>query len=228
MRTGRSVLITALAATITSGSAWVIWKNETDWKIHLRLAPVEKEACEKGDPDLPDRRLHFETRRAEEYLVYSVFLSENHAPDKTIVIQSRSGPVAFRPLGTNPRGIAGSIHFSNPDVGGEMLLDFESRNTKEALLAPRFGVPNRIILVDEHHLRALAARGDFEDEFEAEYHGAEALLTLSRVGFNRERNQAVLYATSDHFGSGREFEVLLHWKNGCWRIRRSSGGHWIE
>lgn len=62
------------------------------------------------------------------------------------------------------------------------------------------------------------------EKFFSEYPGASGLLSLSRVGFDHKKNQALVYVTDMRGNpSGRAWGagsyVLLIKKKGAWRVR---------
>jgi hypothetical protein len=72
------------------------------------------------------------------------------------------------------------------------------------------------------------SHGEWWDDFYRQYPGAEGFFTLSKVGFNREMNQALVYrsfACQDTCGYGSY--VLLVKEGGVWRIK-AQAGQWIS
>jgi len=160
------------------------------------------------------------TRNAsEEYAVYSAYLSGgllNDAHDWSV-----DGPVQVVIENTTKGGgnlrlralyvLDGGAHIEHLDPSTR--VNFIVRNLLETRILPRFALPSQATV-------ALASQQDIQSpQFQKRFPHNLGFITLSGVGFNRSRTQALFYI--DHFcglcGGGRY--VLMKMVNGTWQIQ---------
>jgi hypothetical protein len=161
----------------------------------------------------------------EEYAVYSAYLSEgllNDAHDWSL-----GGPIQVivedkTTIGGNLRLSAlyvldGRVHFDQ--IHTSTRASFLLRNLFQTRILPKFALPSRarLILLPQSYLRSQSYGSA---EFEKDFPHNIGFITLSGVGFNPARTQAVFYI--DHFcglcGGGRY--VLMERVNGSWQVRQ--------
>ncbi len=102
-----------------------------------------------------------------------------------------------------------------PDVNQETLEDFRIRNEEEYPLSHQLDLNVEFVLLGEEEIST--AYDDF-DQFYEQYPNAQGILVLSRVGFNSERDEALVY-----YGN---VEYYLH-GIGCIALLRTSGDTWV-
>jgi hypothetical protein len=160
----------------------------------------------------------------EEYAVYSAYLSEgllNDAHDWSV-----GGPVQVVIEDTTKVG--GNLRFWELYVlDGRVRFDqlhtstrasFLVRNLLQSRILPKFMLPRRatVVLASQS---AIQSQWNGSPEFEKRFPHSMGFITLSGVGFNPSRTQAVFYI--DHFcglcGGGRY--VLMEKVNGSWHVR---------
>jgi len=160
----------------------------------------------------------------EEYAVYSAYLSDgllNDAHDWSV-----GGPVQVVVEDTTRVGgnlrlralyvLDSRVHFDQ--LRTSTRASFLVRNLIPTRILPKFVLPSRATLI-------LASQSDIQShpygspDFQTKYSKNMGFITLSGVGFNLSRTQAVFYI--DHFcglcGGGRY--VLMEKVNGSWRVR---------
>jgi hypothetical protein len=155
----------------------------------------------------------------EEYAVYSAYLSEGLLNDPHD--WSVGGPVQVVVWDTTRAG--GNLRLrALYALDGRMRFDqlqtatrasYLVRNLFQTRILPKFVLPSRATV-------ALSSQSDyFSPEFQKKFPRNLGLITLSGVGFNVRRTQAVFYI--DHFcglcGGGRY--VLMEKIDGAWRVR---------
>jgi hypothetical protein len=160
----------------------------------------------------------------DEYAVWSAVLSKEYGYRnlQRLVIKDRTAlEVKPERLDKLEKGLA------------EMVPDLEGKNETKYALENKFGVRLPCVLISaetENRLFPFASITVLDreavdkvqkswHEFYQEYPGAQGVLTLSRVGFNSDKSQAVVYVTnhaSPLIGAGELF--LLAKKNGAWKI----------
>jgi hypothetical protein len=157
----------------------------------------------------------------EEYAVYSAYLSEGllndphdwsvGAPVQVVVWDTTraGGNLRLRTL----YALDGRVRFDQLQTATR--ASYLVRNLFQTRILPKFVLPSRAIV-------ALTSQSDyfsFSPEFQKKFPRNLGLITLSGVGFNVRRTQAVFYI--DHFcglcGGGRY--VLMEKIDGAWRVR---------
>jgi len=77
-----------------------------------------------------------------------------------------------------------------------------------------------VLIGDDVKRNAFAGLGDGWASFYANYPGAQGITWLSRVGFNRARDQALVYpANRRHTLMGFGEFLLLGYENSVWRLQ---------
>jgi hypothetical protein len=151
----------------------------------------------------------------EEYEVYSVALANQREIDTKLVLVS-SVTVSFgiddpdiKPAGVQPRTVE----------------DYRSKNQSTISLGDHFNLPVKHILVDAREIQSLLRKdtGEAWDDFVRRYPGAQSVCQLSRVGFNRNRDQALVFVHRFRPGGGTAQCVLLGKENGAWRATATAG-----
>ena len=109
-----------------------------------------------------------------------------------------------------------------PELGESTLEDFRSKNRIQYLLHPRmFRTRVKIVMLSEEQAEEMFRRRNGWQAFYTRYPGARGILRLSRVGFNRSRSQALVYAAfSEDYLAGRGYYLLLTKTGGTWSVTR--------
>ena len=158
-----------------------------------------------------------------EYAVYRAVIEEMYVHDerKLIVIV---GQTFF-----NPDYVIGA--FESPDilnVSPETLDSFQKRNqqpqaidcTKLVLSVPC--ASDEISIKDGEHPR------DYWDRFYEKYPGSQGSMSISRVGFNTDGSEALVYVGNYAYDlAGEGFHVLLVRKGDTWVVHRKETA-WIS
>ncbi|MGB7061835.1 MAG: hypothetical protein WBF13_05715 [Candidatus Zixiibacteriota bacterium] len=176
----------------------------------------------------------------EEYAVYasvmqSLFIGSHHKlvviRDSTVEIFEDSSSTLEDPVCYDHMrcwGFRGLRHLK-PEFEEELepwtLLEFLRANKRRYLLADRFELEVQILLISgtEHAdiFRKEVSINDRWREFYARYPDSPGQIAFSRVGFNRDMNQAFLYAANaSHWLVGAGYLVLLTKEDNAWKILR--------
>ena len=153
----------------------------------------------------------------EEYAVYSTIIGERfHAPVIVIVDHTSSGRFFGEELSTQ----LNHMHEKMPTAEKETFLYFRAKNEQSHSLNDSFDCNAIIKLLSEEKVREIF-RGTFGwSEFYVRYPFSQGIMTLSRVGFNSEMNQAlVYYGNSKGSLSGAGYYLLLTRINGVWVVQ---------
>jgi hypothetical protein len=91
-----------------------------------------------------------------------------------------------------------------PGLERETLADFLEANRKPCPVAPDLTLDGQVVCINAEEMQdLLSGRGDCWERYRARHPGRIGLIEFSRVGFNRNRTQALLYTGS-----------RMHWKAG--------------
>lgn len=106
-------------------------------------------------------------------------------------------------------------------VRSSTLKDYKLRNSKSLELKNNFGVSANVNLIPENLVTFLRSGAPYEDFVKKA--GAEYGIALSRVGFNKKKNQALIHVdfrniSDPKFAFGYYF--LLSKKDGNWIIKQ--------
>ncbi len=159
----------------------------------------------------------------EEYVVYSLLINDLLVKEnvKQVVIERNTSGLSFSPVyqGQEMRDIQLSIK----GLDKETISDFYAKNLQRYQLQYLFKLKIAYVLInnilvefEENPKPGMSAW----DEFYRKYEGAQGLASLSRVGFNSNKSQALVYLGNQSgltLGQGRF--ILLIKKHGIWEIR---------
>ena len=161
-----------------------------------------------------------------EYEVYSsVILSRNYSQEvNRIVIQQ---------LTNNQTWCANYDcfqNFKNFSLKKDSMLvnDFKNKNAKAYNLENKFSIPQTVILISEEELNEIFQNAKGWDAFYEKYPNSSGVIQISRVGFNSNQTQAILY-----FGYQREplwgegYLIFLTKDEGKW-IFKEQVGLWVS
>jgi hypothetical protein len=162
---------------------------------------------------------------SDEYAVWSILLVwrytyRNH---QTFVIRDRTA------TDTNPRDLLPYAYLSE-----EAFSDFKAKNKEQYRLENKLSVTTPCVFISKEkedslfptaHITSIDSNSIEQmqnnwNQFYQQYPGMHGIVTFSRVGFNSDKSQAVVYVRYDggimtHRG---EYFVFAH-KNGSWEIQ---------
>jgi hypothetical protein len=162
---------------------------------------------------------------SDEYAVWSILLVwrytyRNH---QTFVIRDRTA------TDTNPRDLLPYAYLSE-----EAFSDFQAKNKEQYRLENKLSVTTPCVFISKEkedslfptaHITSIDSDSIEQmqnnwNQFYQQYPGMHGIVTFSRVGFNSDKSQAVVYVRYDggimtHRG---EYFVFAH-KNGSWEIQ---------
>ena len=160
--------------------------------------------------------------KVEEYPVYSSLIEKEYGSKSDV-------PVVVENLTSLDKSFSGggdvdsTLRFIAKNMGSELaqeaIDDLRSKNMQAHSLTNRFATKVECILISKEEQDELARHGDFWNEFAKKYK-AQAIVTFSRVGFNRDMNQALVYAGEMCWWKcGHGDYVLLMKENGVWVVK---------
>lgn len=112
------------------------------------------------------------------------------------------------------------VHEHIPEVEQETFDDFEVKNTHSYPLGNFFDLPARVILISSKEITEIFSKGGGYFELYAKYPFSQGVMGLSRVGFDAEMNQALVYVTNmQGYDCGWGLYMLLTKENGDWVVQ---------
>lgn len=196
-----------------------------------RAEPARARSAD-GAPPRPNGPVQPGEIEDEEYAVYSAlikYMSEDAGTKRLLVIEEQTSPWVGFPE-DDPDKFYRELKESAPALSAEVIDDFRARNKGEHTLARRFDIGREYVLVGEKELNKIfkEAGGGWK-AFYKKYPGAGGYLVLSRVGFNADRTQALVYQGHSCGGlCGAGSHMLLNKKNGAWVVEGSIGPSWVS
>ena len=169
-------------------------------------------------------QLSAEMRETEEYAVYSALLA-NAQNGNALLVQNRTES-SYRYDGSGDE--AKYIKENLPsETSEETLNDFKQIDRQQKELNQRFVVNRTYILVTQEERHNGFANRAGRDAFFQKYPGARDVILLSRVGFNKNLDEALVYSWRYCGGlcGGGGF-YLLRKQNGVWSIKQNKT--WIS
>lgn len=155
----------------------------------------------------------------EEFAVYNLVVNTRYILDdnQLVVIREETS------LGTNAKDPLEErlqfVHEKLPQIDQTLQDDFFAKNKGTSKHQDRFTFRVKHTTASKAVLESLSQGPDFWREFYKKFPGATEIVSLSRVGFNKDFNRALVYiATSSgpYFGTGSYF--LLSRKQNGWAI----------
>ncbi|MGD2248992.1 MAG: hypothetical protein PVF58_11350 [Candidatus Methanofastidiosia archaeon] len=102
----------------------------------------------------------------------------------------------------------------------ETLDSFQLRNKESHPLGDYFNLSVEVVLVSIEEVREIFLKGNEWEEYDAKYPFSQGTMTLSRVGFNAEMNQALLFVENMSYESvGAGCYILFTKENDDWIIQ---------
>lgn len=152
---------------------------------------------------------------ALEYAVYNAVIKNMYVRPKVkfLVIKNLTGEFTKPQLLKMNNGLREVL----PVLGKDTVFNFVVRNEKQYAIRRAFtlGVPYDLI-----QAKKMQEHQDWV-AFNKKYPKARGVLTLSRVGFNAQKTQAMLViAYQIYAGVGEEFAVALKKVRGTWKIQQ--------
>lgn len=157
-------------------------------------------------------------QNAEEYAVYSAILKAEFDPSRVqqLVVNIQTISAEKVPFVGFIGGLA-PTGAKRPETRPETTTDFDSKNEKSILLEKLFDLKVPYVLVTDEKLKTIFvtdSNGYVSDEswnaFYKQYPGAPGILAFSRVGFDAQKTEAIVYVViqSGLVGGAGRFFVL--------------------
>jgi hypothetical protein len=157
-----------------------------------------------------------------EYEVYSsVILSENdpQSVNKIVILQLTDNSTWCDTYDCFQ-------NFKNYSLKNDSILvdDFKNKNAKVYKLENKFSIPQTVILISREELNKIFYNEKGWDAFYEKYPNSSGYIQISRVGFNSNQTQAILYYGNQYAGLGGEgYLIFLTKDEGKWIIKEKVG-----
>jgi hypothetical protein len=157
--------------------------------------------------------------QAEEYAIYSVLMDEVYAGggSTSIAVQAETSTyvLPYTSLDDALRNIDERLPGR---ITKELFDDFKGKNKNPSVLQNHFNSKIEHVVISKEEMGSVFSKEAGWNEFFKRYPG-KALVVFSRVGFNSELSQALVYTSSESGGkSGRGYYVFLGKDNGSWVV----------
>ena len=173
-----------------------------------------------------DKQVSPEMREAEEYKVYSALINLFHCDDgKVILIQSRTDRFYLYDGSTDE---AKFIKDNLPPATSPATLDnYKSVDRQTKVLSRRFALNNTYLLISEEERHQSFLTMKAIQEFHQKYRHSTGITLFSRVGFNKDFDEALVYSWGYCGGDcGGGGYYLLRKENGLWKLKQEKT--WIS
>ena len=156
------------------------------------------------------------TPSGDEYLVYSTLIEEMAGDAELIVIRDSTRLDFADDISETVE----QIRKSTLDVGEDVLGDFRVKATHSLQLENRFSFfTGTIVLMSQEEFDSIFVDGGIWDEFYERYPKSNGIMTFSRVGFNSQLDEALVYIgiqSSSKDGAG--YYVFLEKLGDGWTV----------
>lgn len=155
----------------------------------------------------------------EEFTIYNLVINSRYARSSTqlLVIQEET---AFG--NTKDNSLADQLKYVSaklPQIEQSVFREFSVKNSKSHKLSDNFNLRMKHTLAGSDVLDPMLQLPSFWREFYKRFPDAQGMLSLSRVAFNSELNQALVYiATASGPDTGGSYYVFLTKKGSYWTI----------
>src|SRR2546426_3246717 len=172
-------------------------------------------------------KLSPEMREAEEFAVYSALINSFHPQfdGKVLLIQSRTEPFYFYDgVGDETKFIKDNLP---PATSTDTLGDYKAVDPQAKELSRRFVLNDSYVLLTKEERHQSFATLNSMREFHRDYPNSSGIRLLSRVGFNRSFDEALVYSWGYCGGDcGGGGYYLLRKEHGIWKLKQEKT--WIS
>lgn len=160
----------------------------------------------------------------EEYAVYAAIIEWGFLTESTrlIVVTDHTAAGLFVEESLDEQMIEYIRDNMGTDLQAETLNDYLAKNEETYELEKRFPLNMQYVLISEAELSKIFEDGEGWDQFYETYPNSQGTMTLSRVGFNTNMDQALVYVGNQaHYLAGIGYYVLLAKEESAWAIENA-------
>lgn len=226
-----SVRLIVLALTFTTGFTTVaLWRNAGTLFFSKIAQPFA------ATKPLPSPQSSNRPKRngieEEEYAVVSALINHYGRKEEAAhLLVIRDQPSPWSGFSDDEKDkFYEDLKKSSPALMPETVDDLQAKNKEEYTFTRRFDIKRRYVFISEEEINTIFDKRGFGwDKFYQKYPGSGGFLTFSRVGFNADKTQALVYQSyscGDLCGGGTYY--LLTKENGIWTVKGSVGPAWVS
>ena len=160
----------------------------------------------------------------EEYAVYSAVIQTMFVKEsvKTIVVAKHTTFYDYKSSWEKPEDYLRVMLEQLRPLSPDTLEDFERKNNEQSELGLRLNLSLKYVLLDKQApTNTPEAYAERWRSFYDQYPGSPGIISLSRVGFNANKDQAIVYAANICGGlCGKGYYVLLTMSGRGWKIEK--------
>lgn len=147
----------------------------------------------------------------EEQAIYAVLLSDYDRPS-IVLSQTTDSGFEFTGETSQPEGL--------PDLSEELWENYLVRNDRSYPLSTEMEIGREYTLLDDEEMSDIFNNyEDGWDEFYRRYPDSPGITTFSKVGFNPDRTEALVYMGAQfHYLAGSGNLIRLEKQDGVWKI----------
>jgi hypothetical protein len=124
---------------------------------------------------------------------------------------------------------------ASDEVPADLIRDFCAKNAKPQAVWPDLAKRLTIVLLSRQEMETIfsarhAQKPDGWDKFYLKYPKSPGIITISRVGFNRRGDMAMVYVgAQSHWLAGGGHIRILRKQDGKWvEVLAAIGSHWVS
>ncbi|HEY9206882.1 MAG TPA: hypothetical protein VIO58_13300 [Candidatus Methanoperedens sp.] len=165
----------------------------------------------------------------EEYEIYSTVIKQNHdskSMDKFVIRRLTYNDTVYSDATNNISNSLLDNYIDNTEnyIGRKLDIDlvknFKIINSNRSELDTKFSIVQRVFLVSENELNNIFSEFNGWDRFYEIYPNSSGVIEISRVGFNNNYTQALLYyGEQSHYVAGNGYLIFLIKEEGKWIIK---------
>jgi len=160
-------------------------------------------------------------RQTEEYAVYSGLINsfQSEPGVDLLLVANQTIPTVSHDREFDEKAF---IKYSLPDTTAkETLHDYQLRDSQPLNIANRFAINRKYVLISNEEARSYFENSNTRLKLREKYPTSSGRIAmLSRVGFNGEMNEALVYAWAYCGGDcGGGGYYLLRKEDGVWRVK---------
>jgi len=159
----------------------------------------------------------------EEYAVYDAMIESIFLPsgyEMIVMVDHTAADISAGPA--SQQDVDYLRENMEPILEPETLADFVAMNDRSYLIENHFSLDVPVVLLDNEAMEEFFAAEDGWERFYDQYPNSQGVITLSRVGFNTNNEQALVYVGNQaDFLAGQGDYVLLTKEGGEWKIEKT-------
>ncbi len=107
-----------------------------------------------------------------------------------------------------------------PQLTDELSSDFEARNKEQQALKSFLKISTKYVFISRPEIEKIFNNEKGWDKFYAKFPRSAGIITISRVGFNPQKDLALVYAgRQSHWTAGAGYSIVLKKEKGDWVIK---------